>query len=188
MTTNQERYQKAKRKDQVIRDLKKEVEKMKEKPVTTRSWIMYFQYCLACALSLAPISVSIISAIHIFHFLGISNPHPLAVALAASFEFLSITSIASFMELQKLSMTARVFAWAIVILLVALQILGNSFSMFQYILQDTAKAGIAANFFGVAAGFGFYRFISILTGFFLPFTSTLFTKILSEYIVKLSKQ
>ncbi len=140
-----------------------------------------FQYIVIGMLLFAPMSISIISAIHLFSWFSIGNNPILAGVLAGAFEYFSIVSLAALIELNRLPKLAVYFIWGIIAVLVSLQVVGNVYSAFTYILINSEIATNAAKLFGAAPGIAFNRGLAWALGLPLSLTAIPFIKILSEY-------
>ena len=84
-----------------------------------------------------PVLSSLISTIHIITFFGLGNMSWMAIILALAFE---IGSIASLMTLTVLDKVNRFAVWFIFFVLVVMQMLGNVYYTYDFIILSTLSS------------------------------------------------
>jgi len=126
-----------------------------------------------------PIIISLISAYHLITFYEPANPFSMSVILAFAIELASISSLVALGVLDKLK---KGTVWSIFLVLVILQILGNTFHSFVYLQEQTELAKLLFNFLSLDNSLSSYRIVSLLMGMPLPLISLAFIKGSIEYL------
>ena len=139
------------------------------------------------AFLIVPIISSFISTYHIVNFFQIGNSFALSMFLSISFELGALASAISITILDKIS---KFVTWAIFLILIVFQIIGNVYYTFEYIVRQEV---INSKYLDVPARFISYfwefettdeirMFLSILIGIPIPLISLAFLKTLVDYI------
>lgn len=134
-----------------------------------------------------PILASIISTLHIIHFLDLGNPNWMSVFLSVTFE---VGSVASFLALSVLDKVKKGMVMFIFVILFLMQITGNVYFSFEYVNQQLAVTSGWMNTFIelVTPLFAFenqstYKFVlAMLIGLPVPIVSLAFLKSLVDYL------
>jgi len=126
-----------------------------------------------------PIIISLISAYHLITFYSSANPFNTAIILAFAIEMASMSSLIALAFLDRLR---RGTIWTIFIVLVTLQILGNTFHSFVYLQEQTEMAKLLFNFLSLDNSLSSYRIISLIMGLPLPIIALAFIKGAVEYL------
>jgi hypothetical protein len=126
-----------------------------------------------------PVIISLISAYHLITFYSSANPFNTAIVLAFAIEMASVSSLIALAFLDKLR---RRTVWTIFLVLVTLQILGNTFHSFVYLQQQTELAKLLFNFLSLDNSLPSYRIVSLIMGLPLPIIALAFIKGAVEYL------
>jgi hypothetical protein len=139
------------------------------------------------AFLIVPIISSFISTYHIVNFFQIGNSFLLSMFLSISFELGALASAISITILDKIS---KLVTWAIFLILIVFQIIGNVYYTFDYIVKQEM---LNPKYLDVPQRFITYfwefettdevrMFLSILIGIPIPLISLAFLKTLVDYI------
>jgi hypothetical protein len=139
------------------------------------------------AFLIVPIISSFISTYHIVNFFQIGNSFALSMFLSISFELGALASAISITILDKIS---KFVTWAIFLILIVFQIIGNVYYTFEYIVRqevlDPKYLDVPARFIAYFLDFEttdeIRMFLSILIGIPIPLISLAFLKTLVDYI------
>ena len=101
---------------------------MKLKKFTTRNLFL-------CLFAILYLSVAAVSTFHAFHFFGLANNSIMAAMLAGTFEIGQAAVL--FSILTDKSNHKKVMPWILMCILTLVQILGNVFSSYKYILTNS---------------------------------------------------
>jgi len=145
------------------------------------------------AFLIVPIISSFISTYHIVNFFQIGNSFLLSMFLSISFELGALASAISITILDKIS---KLVTWAIFLILIVFQIIGNVYYTFDYIVKQEM---LNPKYLDVPQRFITYfwefettdevrMFLSILIGIPIPLISLAFLKTLVDYISNPDKE
>lgn len=81
--------------------------------------------------------VGIVSLIHSFAFFGLANSYPMAVMLGVCFEIGQVAVLMSLLTSKKEQ--SRVMPWIMMFVLTLVQILGNVFSSYKYLMTHSVE-------------------------------------------------
>lgn len=127
-----------------------------------------------------PMFVSIVSMIHLWTFFEISNHSFWAFIVAICFELISIASLLALTVLDKISKNAL---WWTFFGVAIYQIIGNIFSSFMYLNQNSLdNMKWAIEMFGMPSGIASYRIMAIIQGACLPILSLTLIKLAVDYM------
>lgn len=139
------------------------------------------------AFLIVPIISSFISTYHIVNFFQIGNSFVLSMFLSIAFELGALASAISITILDKIS---KGVTWAIFLILILFQVIGNVYYTFEYIVRqevlDPKYLDIASRFISYFWEFEttdeVRMFLSILIGIPIPLISLAFLKTLVDYL------
>lgn len=139
------------------------------------------------AFLIVPIISSFISTYHIVNFFQIGNSFALSMFLSISFELGALASAISITILDKIS---KFVTWAIFLILIIFQIIGNVYYTFEYIVRQEVlnpkyldvPSRFIAYFLDFETTDEIRMFLSILIGIPIPLISLAFLKTLVDYI------
>ena len=137
------------------------------------------------ALTIPVFIVSMVSMFHLINWFDVGHSEFLAISLAIAYELLTIATLISLRQLKqhnkkRIINTTAIFLWMTIFSLSALQVLGNTFSVFSQ-LKPGGIQNISA-LLGMSIGIGVRRTASILLGSILPITTLIFTKVIANYV------
>lgn len=149
-----------------------------------------YQRVIVWALAIVPILVSLISTIHVVNFFQLSNYHWLAVTLAVAFEIGALSSLAALAIMDKIS---KVSLWIIFILIMFMQMMGNTYYAFDFITDkmhsDPEWTMNWIELFSIQSADvpTTKRLLAIVSGAILPIVSLSFLHILIGYLSKMKE-
>jgi len=136
------------------------------------------------ALFSTPLIVAFISMLHVRDLFDIGNFYYVSTALALAYELLLISAFAALRQLKILDGWTVGFLWLSIIILAAMQIFGNIYSI--YIKIDPELAAQFAELVGMEPGIRCNRIIAIILGTPLPLTALFFIKVASSFWYSIS--
>jgi hypothetical protein len=129
-----------------------------------------------------PVIISIISAYHLIDFFNVGNTNIISTILSLAFEISTAASLVAIIALKGLKRSTRFFLWIVIFGLYTLQFIGNIFSVFSYITNESAKKML--DFFSLSDTINDHRIISYIVGGIMTIVAFSLTKIASDYIRK----
>ncbi len=151
---------------------------IKRKAYNAKKWRLF----TLTLLLIAPIIISLVSMLHLVEWFSIGNPVSLSIALAISYEILTIGTLLSLPQFNIFTFITRGSIVLVIIALTIMQIIGNVYSTFNHLNYTSME--VAAKLFGISTD---GILISWIMGSMLPITSLLFLKLVANYWIKINQ-